>query len=348
MLLQKVPEVRTCIDTGVRRRNVDSEVAVLCLIFLKFLFSFGTLHFVTSFSTNISWQTLLLSSIARTLLLFRGWYLNSSLVTTVSLKNKSENRRHSKSVRSLDLVTVIKILKSNINFSRQIPILFFGTVKNYIRSTSTINTLLYFHQISEPPLWMLHLNLILPIHLNFSLIFFANKFPFWFIYYSSFVPKSRQRTVVPISSNKCLIPSTRRKVETNKLKYMTIGSYLTDTCFLWFSFIVDSGSRKWWINQGLSKNLGALYKYSSLAYEGDVPCGQYMYNNNTDSKDSLFNKTQQFTFVFFVTSFYSFLLWKGNGHKEDMVRIVTAKNHVDKNVRTFVASLLPLCLVILV
>jgi hypothetical protein len=137
-------------------------------------------------------------------------------------------------------------------------------------------------------------------------------------------------------------------VETKKFKYLAIGLYLTDICFLWFSFIVESGSRKWWNNQGLSKNLGALYKYSTLAYEGDVPCGQYMCKNKTDSKDNLFKTTQQVTFVFFVTSFCFLLLWKGNDHKEDMVRIVTAKNRVDRNVRTFVASLSPLCLVMLV
>jgi membrane peptidoglycan carboxypeptidase len=73
-----------------------------------------------------------------------------------------------------------------------------------------------------------------------------------------------------------------------------------------------------------------------------------MYKSTTDGKQGLFNTTQQVTFVLFVTSFYSLLLWKGNDHNEDMGRIVTAKNHVDKNVRTFVASLLPLCLVMLV
>jgi hypothetical protein len=160
--------------------------------------------------------------------------------------------------------------------------------------------------------------------------------------------KYRQRIVVPISINNLLIPSIRKTLEAKKLKYLTIGLCLTDICFLWFGFIVDSGSRKWWINQGLSKNLGALYKYSSLAYEGDVLCGQYMYKTNTDSKDSLSNTTQQVTFIFFVTSFGSFLLWKGNDHKEDMVRIVTARNRVDKNVGTFVGNLLPLCLVMLV
>jgi hypothetical protein len=348
MLLRKVPEVRTLIDTGGRRRKVDFEVAVLWLIFLKILFSFGTLYFVSSFCTDILWGTLCLSSIARILRLFRSWYLNSFLVTTVSLKDKSKNRRHSKSVKFLALLTVTIILKSNSKFSRPIPISFFRREKNYLRSTSIIDTLLYFHQISEPPLWMLHLHLNFFKHLNFSSILFANNFPVWFMYYSSVVSKFRQGIFVPISSNKCLIPNIRRKLEPNKLKYLTIGSYLTDICFLWFSFIVDSGSRKWWINQGLSINLGALYKYSSLAYEGDVPCGQYIYNCNTDSTHSLSKTTQQVTFVLFVTSLYFLLLWKGNDHNEDMGRIVTAKNHVDKNVRTFVASLLPLCSVMLV
>jgi len=164
------------------------------------------------------------------------------------------------------------------------------------------------------------------------------------MYYWSVVSKTKQETVVSISNKECLVPSARRKLEPNKFQYLTIGLYLTDICFLWFSSIVDSGSRKWWINQGLSKNLGALNKCSSLASEGDVSCGQYMYKSNTDSKHSLFNTTQQVYFVSFVTS----LLWKGNDHNEDMGRIVTAENHVDKNVRTFVASLLPFCLVMLV
>lgn len=348
MLLRKVPEVRTCIDTGGRRRNLDFEVAVPCLIFLKFLFSFGTLYFVSSFCTSILWATWRLNSIARILRLFRGWYLKSFLVTTVSLKNKSKNRRHSISVKFLAVVTVIRIPKKFSKFSRPIPISFFGKVKNYIRSTSIINILLYSHQISEPPLWMLHLHVIFFKHLNFSSILFANNFPFWFMHYSSVVSKSRQAIVLPISANKCLVLSTRRKLEPNKLKYLTIILYLTDICFLRFSFVVDSGSRKWWINQGLSKNLGALYKYTSLAHEGDVPCGQYVHNSHTDSKHTLFNTTQQVTCVLFVTSFCSLLLWKGNDHNEDMGRIVTAKNRVDKNVGTFVASLLPLCLVMLV
>lgn len=348
MLLRKVPELRICIDTGGRRRNVDFQVAVLCLIFLKILFSFATLYFVSSFCTNILWRSWRLHSIARILRLFRGCYLYTFLVTKVSLKNRSKSRRHSKSVKFLTLVTLIRTLKRNSKFSRPIPISFFGRVKNYIKSTSIINTLLHFHLISEPPLWMLHLHLISFKHLDFSSVLFANNSPFWFMHYSSVFSKTRQGIFVPISTNKCLIPSSRRKLEPNKLKYLTIGSYLTDICFLWFSFIVDSGSRKWWINQGLSKNLGAFYKYSSLPYEGNVPCGQYMYNTNTDSKHSLFNTTQQVTFVLFVTSFYSLLLWKGNDRNEDMDRIVIAKNHLDKNVRTFVASLLLLCLVILV
>lgn len=348
MLLRKVLEVRTCIDTGGRRRNIDLEVAVVCLIFLKILFSFGTLYFVSGLCIYILCGTWRLSSVARLVRLIRGWYLNSFLVTTVSLKNKSKKRRHSKSVKFLALVTVIRILKINSKFSRPIPISFFGRVKNYLSSTSIKNSLLYFHQISGPPLWMLHLNLNYFKYLNFFSILFANNFPFWFMYCSSVVTKSKQGIVVPISSNKCLITSTRRKLESNKLNYLTIGSYLIDICFLWFSFIVDSGSRKWWINQGLTKNLGALYKYSTLANEGDVPCGQCMYNSNTDRKLCLFNTTQQVTFVLLVTSLFSLLLWKGNDHNVDMVRIVTAKNHVGKNVRTFVASLLPLCLVILV
>ena len=348
MLLRKVPEVRTYIDTAGRRRNVEFEVAVLCLIFLKILFSFATLYFVSGLCRNIFCGTWRLSSIARIQRLFRSWYLNSFLATTVSLKTKSKNRRHSISVKYLALVTVIRILKSNSKFSRQIPISFFGRVKNNIKSTSVINTLLLFHQISETPLWMLHLHFIFFKHLSFSSVLFANNFPSWYMYYSSVVCKTRQETVVPISTNKCLIPSARRKLEPNKLQYLTIGLYRTDICFLWFSFILDSGSRKWWINQGQPKHLGALYKYSSLAYECDVSCGQYMYKSTTDGKQGLFNTTQQVTFVLFVTSFYSLLLWKGNDHNEDMGRIVTAKNHVDKNVRTFVASLLPLCLVMLV
>ena len=348
MLLRKVPEVRTCIDTGGRRRNVQFQVAVLCLIFLKILLSFGTLYFVSGLCKDILCGTWRLSSIARIPRIFGSWCLNSLLAKTVSINNKSEHRRHSKSVKFLTLLTVIIILKSNSKFSIQIPIPFFGRVENYIRSTYIINTLLFFHQISEIPLWMLHLHLILFKHLNFSSVLFANNFTFWYMFHSSAVSKTRQGTVVPISTNKCLIPSTRRKLEPNKLKYLTIGLNRTHICFLWFSFIVDSGSRKWWVNQGLSKTLGAVYKCSSLAYEGDVPCGQYMYKCNTDSKHSLFNTSQEVTCVLFVTSFYSSLLWKENGHNEDMARIVTAKNRVDKNVRTFAASLLPSCLVMLV
>jgi hypothetical protein len=274
--------------------------------------------------------------------------LSSFLITTVSLKNKSKNRRHSKSFKFLALVTVIRILKSNSKFSRQIPISFFERVKNYIRSNSILNTLLHFHQILDSQLWMLHLHLILFKHLNFSSILFANNFPFWFMCYLLLVSRSRQGIFILISTSKCLIQSTRRNLVPNKLKYLTIGSYLTDIYFLWFSFIVDSGSRKWWINQGLSKNLGALCKYSTLVYEGDVPCGQCVYKSNRDSKHSLLATTQQVTFVLFVTSFYSLLLWKGNDHNEDMGRIGTAKNRMDKNVRTFVESLLPSCLVMLV
>jgi hypothetical protein len=348
MLLRKVPELMSCIDTGGRRRNVDFEVAVLCLIFLKILFSFATLYFVSSFCTNILWRSWRLRSIARILRLFHGWYLNSFLVRTVSIKNKSKNRRHSKSAKFLVLVTAIRNLKSNSKFSRPNPISFSRRVKNYIKSPSIINILSNVRLISEPPLWMLHLHFFCFKHLDFTSILFANNFPFWFMYYSSVISKSRQIIFVPISSCKCLIPSRRRNLESNKLKYLTIGSHLTDICFLWFRFIVDSGSRKWWINQGLSKNLGSFYKYLSSTYEGNVPCGQYKYNTNTDSKHGLFNTTQQVTFVLFVTSFYSLLLWKGNDHNEDMDRIVTAKNHVDRNVRTFVASLLPLCLVMLV
>jgi hypothetical protein len=173
------------------------------------------------------------------------------------------------------------------------------------------------------------------------------------MYYSPGASKPRQGIFVPIVTNKRLIIcfaiiNSRRKLEPNKLKDLTTGLYFTDICFLWFSFVVDGGSRKWWINQGLSKNLGVLYKYSSLAYEGDVPCRQYMCSSNKDGKHSLFNTAAQVTFVLFVSSFYSFLLWKGNDQHEDMGRIVTAKNHVGKNVRTIVASLLPLCLVMLV
>jgi len=348
MLLPKVPEVRTCIDTGGRRRKVDFEVAVLCLIFLKILFSSGTLYFVSSVYTNILWGTWRLSSIARIPRLFRVWYLNNFLITTVTLKNKSKNRRHSKSVKFLALVTVIRILKCNSKFSRPIPVSFFGRVKNYISSTSIINTPSHFHQISEYPLWMLHLYLNFFKYLNFSSVLFSNNFTFWFMYYSSVVSKTRQEIVVSISKIKCLIRNIRRKLEPNKLKYLTIDSYLTYICFLRFSFIVDSGSRKWWIDQGLWKSLGALYKYSSLAYVGDVPCGQYINNSNTDSKHSLFNTTQKVTIVLLVASFCSLLLWKGNDHSEDMGRIVTAKNHVEKNLGNFVASLLPLCLVMLV
>jgi hypothetical protein len=197
-------------------------------------------------------------------------------------------------------------------------------------------------------LWMLHLHLTLLRHLHFSSIFFVNNFPFWFLNYCSIVSKSKQSIFVPISTNKYLIPSTRRKLEPNKFKYLTIGLYINDICLLWLSFTVDSGSRKWWINQGLSKNLGAIYKYPCLVYEGDVPCGQYLSYTNKDRKHSLFNATRQVTFVLCVISFYHLLLWKGDVEHEDMPQIVTAKNRVGKNVRIIVASLLRLCLVTLV
>lgn len=348
MLLWQAPKVRTSIDTGGRKRDLEFEVAVLCLIFLKILFSFATLYFVSGLFKNILCGTWRQSTIARILRIFRGYFSNIFLATTVSLKNNTENRRHSISVKFLALVTVIRILKSTSKFSRQIPISFLVGVKNYIRYTSIINTLLLLHQISEPPLWMLHLYVIFFKNLSFSSILFVNNSPFRYMYYSSVVSKTGRETVVPISTNKCLIPSARRKLQPNNLQYLTIGLSRTDICFLWFSLIIDSGSRKWWNNQGLSKNLGPLYKHPTSAYEGDVSCGQYMYKVNKDSKHSSFNTNQQVTFVLFVTSSHLLLLWNGNDRNEDMVQIVTAKNRVDKNVRTFVASLLPLCLVMLV
>jgi hypothetical protein len=200
---------------------------------------------------------------------------------------------------------------------------------------------------------MLHLHLIFIKHLNFSSILFANNFPFWFMYYLPVVSKPKQGIFALIATHNRLIIcfailNTRRKLKPNKLKYLTIGLCDTDICFLWFSFIVDGGSGKWWINQGLLKNLGALYKYSSLACEGDVPRGQYAYSSNKDRKHNLFNSAGQVTFLLFGTSFYSSLLWKGNVQHEDMGRIVTAKNLVGKSVRITVASLLPLCLAMLV
>ena len=348
IVLRKVSQVRICSDTGGHRRNGDFEVAVLCLIFRKILFCFGTLYLVFSFCESVLCGTSSPSSIARTLRVFRGSYLNSFHVTRLKLKNKSKSKRHSKSIKFLALLIVIRILKGNTKLYTPIPILFFGRVKNYIHSTSIINILLYFRQISEPPLWMLHLHLISLKHLHFSSILFANNFLIWFMYYSSVVSKSKQGNFAPFATNKCLISTNRRKFAPNKFKYLTIGLNITDICFLWFSFIVDSGSRKWWIDQGLSKNLGALYIYSSSAYECDVRCGQYVYSVNKDRKHSLFNATKQATSVLFVTLFYPLLLWKGNVHQEDMGRIVTAKNHVVKNVRTSVAISLPLCLVMLV
>jgi hypothetical protein len=350
LLLRNVPEVTKCSNTGGRRRNVDFEVVVPCIIFFKILFFSGTIYFGLNLCENILWETwrLQVSSIARILRHFFGWCLNIFRVKKTSLKNKSRRRRHSKNFTVLELVTVIGIFNPNTKVSRQNPISFFGTLKNYINSKSITNTVLYFHKISGPPLWMFHLHLTPLKNLNFSSLLFTNNFQFWFLHYSSVVSNFKQFIVVPISTNKFLTPGTRRKLEPNKFPNLTIGLYITDIPFVWFSFPVDGGSRKWWNNQGQSKHLGVLYKYSCLVYEGDVPCGQYMHCCNKDRKHSLFNATKQITFILRVTAFLHLLLWKGNDHHEDMGRIVTAKNRVDKNVRIIAASLLRLCLVMLV
>jgi hypothetical protein len=347
LLLRTVPEVTKCSDTGGRKSNVDFGVVVLCIIFLKILFSSGTVYFELNICENILWGTWRLSSIARILRHFCVWCLNIFRVKKASLKNNIRRRRHSKSFTVLELVTFIGIFNPNTEVSRPNQISFFGTVKNYINWKSIINTVLYFHEISGPPLWMLHLHLTLLKNLNFSSFLSANNFQFWFLHHSSVVSKFKQFIFVPISTDKFLTPSTRRKLEPNKFQYLTIGPHITDIPFLGFSFPVDGGSRQWWVNQGLSNNLGALYKYSCLVHEGDVPCRQYMHCCDKDRKHSLFNATKQVTFILRVTTFPPLLLWKGNDQHGDMGRIVTAEKRVGKNVRTIAESLLRFCLVML-
>ena len=329
---------------------------MLRVVLVKILFFFGNLYFVLSLCKNILWETSHISYIARRLSPIGSWYLSNFVTTTVPLKNKTKSKTHSKCIELPSLVTVINPFTNNTKFARLIPISFFGRDKDYIRSVPFRNPLLFCHKISEPPLWMLQLHFIFIKNIYFSSILFVNNFPFWFMYFSPGVSTSRQEIFARVTTNKHLticfaILNTRRKLEPRKLKDLTIGLHLVYICVLWFSFIVDSGSRKWWINQGLSKNLGALYKHPSLACEGDVACERSTYSDNKDRKQSLFNTAKELTFVLFRYSFYRLLLlllWKGNDQAEDMGRVDTANNRVDKNVRTIVASLLPLCLVMLV
>jgi hypothetical protein len=141
--------------------------------------------------------------------------------------------------------------------------------------------------------------------------------------------------------------NARKKLQKYKLSSVSVSLYFINFfCSLWLGFIVDSGSREWWTDQRCSKNLDTIRKYSSSAYEGDVSCGQYMYNDNRDRRYSFPNTTELVASILLVLSFcISLLLWKENDQHEDTDPVDTARNHGDGSVRTTFASFLRLCLV---
>jgi hypothetical protein len=249
----------------------------------------------------------------------------------------------------LSLLFVIRaylLITSNAKRIALILISFFRA-KDYIKTTPITNNQFFLHPISEPRLLMFNQHLAVLKYLRYSSVCFVNKFPFWCMSLEPGFSRPERETFASGATNWFLIScfatlNARKKLQQYKLSSVPASLYFIDSfCFLLFRFIVDSGSREWWTDQGCSKNLGTICKYSSSAYAGDVSCGQYMYRRYSFS-----NTTELVASILFVVSFYiSLLLWKGNDQHEDMDPVVTARNHGDRNVRITFASLLRLCLV---
>lgn len=332
ILLRKTSEVRTFSDTGGKRKNIDFQVAVLCMTCVIKELPCGTGCFASNLCRDILWEY----SHIRRLRFVGSFFFNSSIKVRVPFVNKNKRQRNSDN---------FLLLTSNTKATGYILISFFRRAKHCIKPVPVTNTNLLSHRPSISPSWMLLEHLTVLKHIHFFHILFVGKFhfPFWYMSSSVGFYKHRQESFVSsVTCTRFAKFSARKKLHRHELGDLRV--YFITFCSLWSSFIVDSGSRKWWIDQGHSKNLGPVYKHLASVYEGDVSCGQCTYSNNRDRRYSFSNTAAQVQFLLFFLCFYPLLLlWKRNDRHEDTEAVVTARNHGDKNVRTTFASLLPLC-----
>jgi hypothetical protein len=349
ILLQKTSEIRTLTDTGGRRGHVDFQVAVFCATFLKCLLPGGTGSFASSPCINILSGTSHITYIIRRLRLIGSWFVNSYQEAWSPFTNKTKSKRQCDSAKLLSLVVFIRaclLLASNSKGTALILISFFRRTKVYKETVPAVNTQSPVKQISERPLFMLHQHLKVLKRLHFSSVLFVNNLPFWFVCFSLDVSKIKQENFVSSATNKYLINyfatiSIRKKLEGNKVRNLWIDFFYF--CSFWLTLISDSGSTKRRIYQRCWKDLGIIHKYSSSANEGDVPCGQYKYNNIKDRRHSSYNTTC----VLFVSSLYHLLSWRGNDQHGGTGPVATAADPGCTSVNTISANLLPLCLVML-
>jgi hypothetical protein len=265
--------------------------------------------------------------------------------------NKGENKRQFDRAEILSLVLIIGAYLRLVSNTKAAALILissaFGRAEVYKEPKSGINTRLLASQISEILLFMLHQNLKVLKRLHFFSILFINILTLWYMCFSLEVSKIKQEHSVSSGTNKYLIncfpiTSTRKKLQGNKVRNLWVD--FIDFCSLRLILISDSGSTKWRIYQRYWNNVGIFHKYSSSANEGNVSCEQYKYSNIKDRRHSFYNTTKSVTCVLF---YHVFLLWKGNAQQEGMAPVVTARNHGLRSVKTFYASLLPLCLVTL-
>jgi hypothetical protein len=260
ILLRKIFGIRSISDTGGRRRNVDLQVAVLCVTFLKSLVPVGAGCFVSS--PYILWGPSCVTSVIRKLRFVDSWFLNTSQKLRSPFINKIKNKRQCNCAELLPLVGFIRaclLLSSNLIGT---VISFLRKARVYVERSRIADTRLSVDTLSETTLFMLHPYSTVLKRLHFSSTACVNNLPLWFMCFSQDISKIIQHSVSN-AANKCLInyfaaQSTRKKLQRNKVRNLWVD-------LIWLSLIGDSGSSKWRLYGSLWNYAGTIHACSCAA-----------------------------------------------------------------------------------
>jgi hypothetical protein len=254
ILLRKIFGIKSISDTGGGRRNVDLQVAVLCVTFLKSLLPGGAGCFL--------WGVSCVTSIIRKLRFVDSWFVNTSQKLRSPFINKSKNKRQCNCAKPLPVVGFIRVCLLPPSNPIGTVISFLRRARVYVERSRIADTRLSVDTVSETTLFMLHQYSTVLTHLHFSSTACVNNLPFWFMCFSQDISKIIQH-FVSNAANKCLInyfaaQSTRKKLQRDKVRNLWVD-------FMWLSLIADSGSSKWRLYGSLWNYAGTIHTYSCSA-----------------------------------------------------------------------------------